>query len=83
MHAEGRGDPLRSTGETLEVVTSYVDLIDPKLTGTTAFCVRDGLLVPLRPVGWQAPVETKESGEVYCREARGSDPMPMPTRSGF
>ena len=67
---EGQGLYLldKTTGETLEVVTSFVDLIDPKLTGTTAFCVRDGLLVPLRPVGWKN--ETDESK--YVGEFGGS-----------
>jgi hypothetical protein len=38
------------------VVTCFVDLVDlvdPKTSGAVAFCVRDSLLVPLRPVGWK------------------------------
>ena len=58
--------------------------MDPKLTGTTAFCVRAGLLVPLRPVGWKNEAdESRYAGEVYGREAVGSDSLPMPIRSGI
>lgn len=83
---EGQGLYLldKTTGETLEVVTSFVDLIDPKLTGTTAFCVRDGLLVPLRPVGWKNEAdESKYVGEFFGRQATGRDPLPMPMQEVF
>jgi hypothetical protein len=59
-------------------VTSFVDLVDPRLTGTTAFTVRDGLLVPLRPRGWHETVESHEVGEVFGREAKPTDRLAMP-----
>ena len=73
---EGQGLYLldKTSGETLEVVTSFVDLTDPKLTGTTAFCVRDGLLVPLRPVGWKNTAdESKYVGEFGGGMATGKE----------
>lgn len=78
---EGQGLHLldKSSGETLEVITSFVDLIDPKVTGATAFVVRDGLLVPLRPKGWEQEAESSYAGEIGGRKATGRDPLPMPT----
>ena len=79
---EGQGLHLveKASGETWEIVTSFVDLVDPKATGTTAFVVRDQLLVPLRPVGWKNPAdESHYAGEIGGREATGSDPLPMPS----
>jgi hypothetical protein len=78
IEGDGRYLVEKATGEEFEVVTAFVDLTDPKLTGTTAFTVRDGLLVPLRPVGWQAAVETREVGEIFGRKAGPSDPLPRP-----
>jgi hypothetical protein len=78
---EGEGLLLvdRSTGEELEVVTSFVDLADPKLTGTTCFVVRDGWLVPMRPRAWTQEPESQYAGTIGGREATAKDPMPMPT----
>jgi hypothetical protein len=68
----------RTSGQEWEVVTAAVDLIDPKASGVEAFCVRDGLFVPLRPIGWtHAGDKTERLGEVGSRPARGDDPMPM------
>ena len=54
---EGQGLHLveKSSGETWEIITSFVDLVDVKQTGAEAFVIRDGWLVPLRPVGWKTP----------------------------
>jgi hypothetical protein len=79
---EGDGRYLLDTtsGETLEVITSQVDLVDPESSGATAFTARDGLFVPLRPIGWRHEAdESRVVGEVFGRQARGDDPMPMPT----
>ena len=76
---EGDGKYLldKKSGETLEVIVNFVDLVDPKLTGATAFTVRDGLLVPLRPRGWKNPAdESHYAGEIGGREATARDPMP-------
>jgi hypothetical protein len=80
-HIEGQGLQLTetTTGETWEVVTSFVDLVDPKQTGAEAFVVRDGWLVPLRPPGWRNPAdESREAGEIYGRKADPKDPLPVP-----
>jgi hypothetical protein len=70
----------KATGETLEVITAFVDLIDPKSSGAVAFCVRDSLLVPLRPIGWKNETdESRTLGEIGGRKATAKDPMPMPT----
>jgi len=77
---EGEGKYLleKTSGETLEVITSHVELIDPETSGATAFTVRDGLLVPLRPVGWRHEAnESRRLGEVFGRKATGRDPMPI------
>jgi hypothetical protein len=67
----------RKKGEEWEVVTTAVDLIDPKASGVEAFVVRDGWFVPLRPLGWRhADDKSSRLGEVGGREARGNDPMP-------
>ena len=52
---EGQGLHLveKSSGRTWEIITSFVDLVDVKQTGAEAFVIRDGWLVPLRPVGWK------------------------------
>jgi hypothetical protein len=64
----------RTSGEEWQVVTSAVDLIDPQATGTTAFVVRDGWFVPLRPLGWERePVEVREIGEVGGRQAQARE----------
>jgi hypothetical protein len=79
---EGQGLHLveRSTGETWEVITSLVDLVDPRASGVVAFTIRDSLLVPLRPIGWKSDADKSvEAGEIYGREATGREPMPMPT----
>jgi hypothetical protein len=44
-----------------------------KLTGTTALTVREGLLVPLRPKGWEQEAESRYAGEIVGREARVGD----------
>jgi hypothetical protein len=80
-HIEGQGLHLveKRSGQTWEVVTSLVDLVDTKSSGAEAFVIRDEWFVPLRPLGWKH--ERDESvavGEVYGREARPKDPMPMP-----
>ena len=78
---EGQGLHLldKTSGETLEVITSFVDLVDPKESGVVAFCVRDGWLVPLRPLGWKHQAdESHYAGEFYGREATGQEPMPVP-----
>ena len=80
-HIEGEGRFLldKSSGETLEVITSFVDLVDPKTSGATAFTIREELLVCLRPVGWRHEGdESHFAGEVYGRKAGPKDPMPMP-----
>ena len=81
---EGQGRFLldKTTGVELEVITSFVDLADVKLTGATAFAVRDGLLVPLRPKGWKPGVESSYAGEIVGRKATGRDSMPMPVPTG-
>jgi hypothetical protein len=81
QNIEGQGLHLldKTTGETMEVVTSFVDLVDPKATGVVAFTVRDGWLVPLRPVGWRDEAdESHYAGEFGGRKAEPTDPMPMP-----
>ena len=63
------------------VVTSFVDLGDPKSSGVEAFTVREDLLVPLRRPEWKDERDTSLfAGEVYGRKATGSERMPMPTR---
>lgn len=82
---EGQGLQLldTTTGETLEVVTAFVDLVDPKESGVVAFCVRDGWLVPLRPLGWKHQAdESLYAGVFYGREAMGQEPMPVPLPVG-
>lgn len=76
---EGEGLSLveKSSGETWEVVTSYVDLAAPAETGITAFCVRDSMLVLLRPLGWRPEEHSRELGEVGGRPATPRDPMPL------
>jgi hypothetical protein len=77
---EGQGKHLldRTTGETLEVVTTFVDLVDPKASGAEAFVVRDGWFVPLRPIGWtHKDDKTEKQGEVFGRKATGRDPLPI------
>ena len=79
---EGQGKHLldKTSGETLEVVTSHVDMIEPKASGAVAFCNRDGWLVLLRPLGWHnAEDKSSRLGEVFGRQATARDPMPMPT----
>ena len=66
------------------MVTSLVDLVDPKSSGAEAFVIRDGLLVPLRPIGWKSDADKSvEAGEIYGREARPKDSMPMPVGRVF
>jgi hypothetical protein len=68
----------RKNGEEWEVVTTAVDLIDPKASGVEAFVVRGGWFVPLRPLGWTHKDDKSERiGEVYGREATGREPMPV------
>ena len=80
---EGQGLHLldKSSGETLEVITSFVDLVDVKATGAVAFTIRDGLLVPLRPKGWEQEAESHYAGEIGGRMAEPKDPLPMPVGS--
>ena len=78
LEGEGRYLVDKSSGETLEVIVSFVDLVDVKLTGATAFTIPDGLLVPLRPRGGKNPAdESNYSGEIVGREATPRDPLPM------
>ena len=80
QHVEGQGKHLldRTTGETLEVVTAFVDLINPQASGVEAFVVRDGWFVPLRPLGWKHKEDKSERlGEVGGRPAGPRDPLPM------
>jgi hypothetical protein len=80
IEGEGRYLLDKTSGDTLEVVTSMVDLVDPKASGVEAFVVRDGWFVPLRPLGWTHKDDKSElQGEVYGREATGRDPMPLPS----
>jgi hypothetical protein len=79
---EGQGRYLldKTTGDTLEVVTSFVDVIEPKTSGVEAFVVRDGWFVPLRPIGWTHPDDkSTRQGEVFGRKAEDNDPMPIPS----
>jgi hypothetical protein len=56
------------------VVTSFVDLVEPKATGVVAFTIRDSLLVPLRSVGWTHEAdESRYIGEFGGREALPTD----------
>jgi hypothetical protein len=66
-----------ATGEELEVITSFVDLADPRLTGATAFVIRENLLVPLRPRGWTHEPESQYAGTIGGRKAMPKDPMPV------
>jgi hypothetical protein len=80
IEGEGRYLLDKTTGETLEVVTAHVDLLNPQASGVEAFVVRDGWFVPLRPLGWTHKDDKSElQGEVYGREATGRDPMPLPS----
>jgi hypothetical protein len=55
----------RTSGESFEVLTRFVDLTDPKASGAEAFVVRDGLLVPLAPRGsTHGLTESHEIGSV-------------------
>ncbi len=79
---EGQGLHLveRTTGETWKVVTSHVDLADPRSSGAEAFVVRGGWFVPLRSPDWRSEGDkTVAAGEIYGREAEPKDSMPMPT----
>jgi hypothetical protein len=81
-HVTGQGLRLRdeTTGETLEVITSLVDLVDPKSSGAVAFTIRDSLLVVLRPLGWRHEDDRSvKAGEIYGRPAEPRDPLPMPS----
>jgi hypothetical protein len=81
VEGEGRFLLDKSSGETLEVVTSFVDLVEPKSSGATAFTIREGLLVPLRPVGWKHEAdESRYAGEIVGRKAGPKDAAPMPLR---
>ena len=70
---EGQGLHLveRTSGETWEVITSFVDLVDPKSSGAEAFVVRDSLFVPLRPVGWRNEADERAKSEVefFCERS--------------
>ena len=80
-NVEGQGKYLldRTSGESWEVIVTAVDLHDTKASGAEAFVVRDGWFVPLRPPGWRHEGDTSQlQGEVYGREARPDDPMPVP-----
>jgi hypothetical protein len=69
----------RTSGETLEVVTAFVDLIDPQASGVEAFVVRDGWFVALGRPGWPHPADKSERfGEAYGRQAEPRDPLPVP-----
>ena len=70
----------RTSGEQFEVVVSFVDWVDPKATGTTAFVVRDSLIVPLRPAGWVSEAASQYVGEIGGREAGPKEPMPAGPR---
>jgi hypothetical protein len=78
IEGDGRYLVDKTSGETLEVITSFFDVVVPKASGAVAFVVRDGLLVPLRPAGWHEAVETREAGEIFRRKATGRDRLPMP-----
>lgn len=68
-----------TTGQELEVITTLVDLVDPKSSGVEAFVVRDGWFVPLRPIGWTHEDDKSQAvGEVWGRPARPNDPLPVP-----
>jgi hypothetical protein len=74
----------QNAGERLEVVTSFVDLVDPQASGVEAFVVRDGWFVPLRRTGWQHKDDKSERvGEVGGRPAGPRDPLPMPVGSVY
>ena len=78
---EGQGLHLveKTSGETWEVITSFVDLVDvrrpvPKHSSSATA----GSSAPA--AGWKNPAdESHYAGEFGGREAVGSDPMPMPT----
>ena len=77
---EGEGKYLldKTSGETLEVITSLVDLVNPKSSGAVAFCVRDSQLVLLRPVAWRSEADkSQELGEIFGRTAQPTDPLPV------
>jgi hypothetical protein len=77
---EGQGLRLleRPSGETWQVVTTHVDLLNPASSGVQAFVVRDGLFVPLRPPEWKNEKDTSQVlGESYGRPATAKDPLPV------
>lgn len=80
VEVEGHGKHLfdTTTGETFEVITSFVDLADPAPSGASAFTVRDGLLVPLRTPGTGNKSETKMLGEMGSGRLAGpGDARPL------
>jgi len=80
VHIEEGQQGLRlreKSGQEWEICTAFYDPVDPKASGVEAFCVRDNLIVPLRPVGWQPERESRVLGEVGGREAGPREPMPV------
>ncbi|MBA2707502.1 MAG: hypothetical protein H0U59_06840 [Gemmatimonadaceae bacterium] len=65
------------SGQEWQVVRSFFDPVDPSSVGVEAFVVRDGMIVPLRPVGWEAPVESRYLGESGGRKAGPREPLPQ------
>ncbi len=53
------------SGERFQIVTSFVDYVDPKASGVTAFTIRGECIVMLRPVDSADPREqTVEFGDI-------------------
>jgi hypothetical protein len=57
-----------SSGERFELVTSFVDYVDPKVSGVTAFTIRGECILMLRPVDSADPREQSvEFGDMAGR----------------
>jgi hypothetical protein len=54
------------SGAEWELVRGFVDLTDPASSRATAFVIRDGLLVPLKPAGTRPEEKTTVIGDMVA-----------------
>ena len=54
----------KATGERLELVRSYFNIIDPAESGAVAFTISDGNILGLRPSGYEQPVTSQFVGNL-------------------
>ena len=61
----------RETGETYELVRSYLNIVDPASSGAVAFTVSDGNLVGLRLAGNEEEITSVFVGNLTHDGGRG------------